>query len=46
MCTANILTMEKIETSLTVTEVNMDTFLDVVGRAVVGLKFLENFIHF
>jgi hypothetical protein len=39
LCTANILTMEKIETSLTVTEVNMDTFLDVVGRAVVGLKF-------
>ena len=28
MCTANILTMEKIETSLTATEVNMDTFQD------------------
>ena len=46
MWTANILTMEKIETSLTVTEVNMDTFLDAVGTAVVGLKFFIKFYSF
>ena len=32
------LTMEKIETSLTETEVNMDTFLDEGGTMDVGLK--------
>ena len=33
--------MEKIETSLTETEVNMDTFLDEGGTMDVGLKKQE-----
>ena len=38
--------MEKIETSLTETEVNMDTFLDEGGTMDVGLKNKNTHLKF